>query len=63
MKLTPASISAHQRAGYCGESVKPGVQGKNRWWSFGSHDMFIAEILGVTVDDRYMDEKGTLPFK
>ena len=25
----------------------------------GSHDMFIAEILGVTVDDRYMDEKGT----
>lgn len=25
----------------------------------GSHDMFLAEILGVTVDEKYMDEKGT----
>lgn len=25
----------------------------------GSHDMFLAEIVGVTVDERYMDEKGT----
>ena len=24
----------------------------------GSHDMFIAEVVGVTVDDEYMDEKG-----
>ncbi len=24
----------------------------------GSHDMFVAEVLCVTVDDRYMDEKG-----
>ena len=24
----------------------------------GSHDMFIAEVVGVTVDDKYMDEKG-----
>lgn len=24
----------------------------------GSHDMFIAEVIGVTVDDKYMDEKG-----
>ena len=24
----------------------------------GSHDMFIAEIVNVTVDDRYMDETG-----
>ena len=24
----------------------------------GSHDMYIAEIIGVTVDERYMDEKG-----
>lgn len=23
----------------------------------GSHDLFIAEVLGVTVDSRYMDEK------
>ncbi len=25
----------------------------------GSHDMFLAEIVGVTVDEQYMDEKGT----
>lgn len=24
----------------------------------GSHDMFIAEVVGVNVDDRYMDESG-----
>ncbi len=24
----------------------------------GSHDMFVAEVLSVTVDDKYMDEKG-----
>ena len=24
----------------------------------GSHDMFIAEVMCVTVDDRFMDEKG-----
>ena len=24
----------------------------------GSHDMFIAEVVGVTVDDRFMDESG-----
>lgn len=24
----------------------------------GSHDMFLAEIVGVTVDNRYMDESG-----
>ena len=25
----------------------------------GTHDMFLAEIVSVTVDERYMDEKGT----
>ena len=24
----------------------------------GSHDMFLAEVLGVTVDEKYMDETG-----
>lgn len=24
----------------------------------GSHHMFIAEVVGITVDDKYMDEKG-----
>jgi len=25
----------------------------------GTHDMFVAEVVAVTVDDSYMDEKGT----
>lgn len=25
---------------------------------FGSHTMFVAEVLGVTVDDAYLDETG-----
>lgn len=25
----------------------------------GSHDMFIADVVAVTVDDQYMDEKNT----
>ncbi len=29
----------------------------------GSHDMFVAEVLCVTVDDRYMDEKGRFDLK
>lgn len=24
----------------------------------GSHDIFVAEVVGVTVDDKYMDENG-----
>ncbi|MGM9971801.1 MAG: flavin reductase family protein [Anaeroplasmataceae bacterium] len=24
----------------------------------GSHDMFIAKVLGVSIDDKYMDESG-----
>ena len=26
----------------------------------GSHDMFIADIVGVTVDERFIDENGKL---
>ena len=58
MKLTPLP-SQHISAPGIAESplnleckVKQVVE-------LGSHDMFIAEIVGVTVDDRYMDEKGT----
>jgi flavin reductase (DIM6/NTAB) family NADH-FMN oxidoreductase RutF len=25
----------------------------------GSHDMFIADVVAVRVDDKYMDEKGS----
>ena len=30
----------------------------DRVYVFGSHDMFIAEVVNVTVDDRYMDENN-----
>ena len=26
--------------------------------SLGSHDMFLGREMGVTVDDKYMDDKG-----
>lgn len=26
----------------------------------GSHDMFLAEVVGVTIDDTYLDSKGRL---
>ena len=29
----------------------------------GSHDMFIADIVGVTVDEKYIDENDALPEK
>lgn len=29
----------------------------------GSHDMFIAEILSVNVDDKYMDENGAFDMR
>ena len=24
----------------------------------GSHDLFLAQVVGVTIDNQYMDEKG-----
>ncbi|MBQ1326540.1 MAG: flavin reductase family protein [Eubacterium sp.] len=29
----------------------------------GSHDMFIAEVVGVTVDEKLLDEKGAMDLK
>lgn len=29
----------------------------------GSHDMFIAEVVGVNVDEKYLDESGKLDLK
>lgn len=33
------------------------MQGK-KIEELGNHTMFIADVVGVTVDDEYMDEKG-----
>lgn len=30
--------------------------------ALGSHDMFLAEVLGVTIDDSYLDGKGKFHF-
>ena len=57
MKLTPCTLK-HIKA--------PGIEESPVCLScrvvdirhLGSHDMFLAEILGVTVDSRYMDEKN-----
>ena len=29
-------------------------------YSYGSHDMFVADVVGVSVDESYLDEKGKL---
>ena len=31
--------------------------------ALGSHTMFIADVVHVTVDDSYMDERGTFSFR
>ena len=28
--------------------------------NYGSHDMFLAEVVAVNIDDKYLDEKGKL---
>lgn len=58
MKLTPLP-SQHISAPGIAESPLNLECRVKQVIELGSHDMFVAEILGVTVDDRYMDEKGT----
>lgn len=31
--------------------------------NFGSHDMFLAEVVAVNVDDKYLNSKGALDLK
>lgn len=59
MKLTPAEASA-VKAPILEESpisLECKVKEIKR---LGSHDMFIAEIVAVDVDEKYIDEKGKL---
>jgi flavin reductase (DIM6/NTAB) family NADH-FMN oxidoreductase RutF len=41
--------------GECPVSIECRVRKVER---LGSHDMFVADVVAVHVDDRYMDEKG-----
>ena len=35
----------------------------NQIIELGSHDMFIADVIGVNIDDKYLDENGKLDLK
>lgn len=57
MKLTPIP-SKHIAAPGIGESPVNLECKVKQVLELGSHDMFIAEVAGVTVDENYMDENG-----
>ncbi len=57
MKLTPMSSQYIQAPGI--EESPVCIECKvKQVLELGSHHMFIAEVLGVTVDEKYIDEKG-----
>lgn len=58
MKLTPTP-SQHIQPPGIGESPVNLECKVTQIIPLGTHDMFLAEVVGVTVDDQYMDEKGT----
>ncbi|MBE7718393.1 flavin reductase family protein [Lacrimispora indolis] len=57
MKLTPCS-QEHIKAPGIEESPVNLACRVVEIKALGSHDLFLAEVVGVTVDSRYMDEKG-----
>lgn len=57
MKLTPLA-SQHVDAPGIEESPVNLECRVTQVMPLGTHDMFLAEIVGVTVDEKYMDEKG-----
>ena len=57
MKLTPLKME-HISAPGISESPVNIECGVVEAKELGSHTMFIAEVLGVTVDESHMDEKG-----
>lgn len=58
MKLTPASVEGVNAPAITESPVNLACK-VTQIIPLGSHDMFLAEIVSVTVDERYMDEKGT----
>lgn len=57
MKLT-VQPSRHIQAPGIGESPLNLECRVTQVLPLGSHDLFLAEVLGVTVDDRFMDKAG-----
>lgn len=58
MRLTPLAVEGVD-APAIGESPLKLACKTTQIIPLGSHDMFLAKIVSVTVDERYMDEKGT----
>lgn len=57
MKLTPLPSKYIQAPGIAESPVN--IECKvTEVIPLGTHDMFLAEVVGVTIDDTYMDEKG-----
>ena len=59
MKLTPLPMQQVKAVGIAESpaNIECRVVEKK---ALGSHTMFIAEVVGVTIDDRYMNETGKL---
>lgn len=57
MKLTPIKLPNASVPGIKESPVNIECRVK-KIEELGSHTMFIADVVGVTVDDEYMDEKG-----
>lgn len=57
MKLTPIKLPNVSVPGIKESPVNIECRVK-KIEKLGSHTMFIADVVGVTVDDEYMDEKG-----
>lgn len=58
-KLTPLPSQAIGAPGIAQSPVNIECRVK-QILSLESHDMFLSEVAGVTIDDKYMDEKGKL---
>ena len=57
MKLTPISIEGVSAPAIAESPLSLACKVKEIK-ELGSHDMFIAEVVGVTVDEKYMNENG-----
>jgi flavin reductase (DIM6/NTAB) family NADH-FMN oxidoreductase RutF len=58
MHLTPAAVEGVQAPAIAQSPLSLACR-VTQMIPLGSHDMFLAEIVSVTVDERYMDEKGS----
>ena len=57
MNLTPLPMGHVKAPGIAGSPVN--IEGKvTEIQPLGSHTMFVAEVVGVVVEDAYMDESG-----